>query len=137
MSTFQYTFKIAQASAEKLKDFPLSCHSVFNTDKTLFTFHLHHDSKAPLTKDELPQLFLESLAELMTPTLNANADSTPSLHIRLITLSTLMDPLVEGQEVGVQLKLLLEDPHSSLKWSPPSKQNEEHLPAPMRRKQLP
>ena len=39
-------------------------------------------------------------------------------------LSTPMDPLVEGQETGVQLQLSLEDPHSSLKWSPPSKQKE-------------
>ena len=63
--------------------------------------------------------------------------SPPSLHIRLITLSTPMDLLVEGPETEVQLQLSLEDPHSSLKWSPPSKQKEEHSPAPMRRKQLP
>ena len=48
-----------------------------------------------------------------------------------------MDPLVEGQETGVQLQLSLEDPLSSLKWSLPLKQEEEPLPAPMRRKQLP
>ena len=68
MSTFRNAFIIAQASIEKLKNFPLSCHPIFNTDKTSFTFHLHHVSKAPLTKDELPPLFLESLAELMTTT---------------------------------------------------------------------
>ena len=38
--------------------------------------------------------------------------------------------------MGVQQQLSLEDPHSSLNWSPPSKQKEEHLPT-MRRKQLP
>ena len=43
-------------------------HSIFNTDKTSFIFHLHHGSKAPLMKDKLPPLFLESLAELMAPT---------------------------------------------------------------------
>ena len=32
-----------------------------------------------------------------------------------------MDPLVEEQETGMQLQLLLEDPLSSLKWLPPSK----------------
>ena len=36
-----------------------------------------------------------------------------------------------------QLQLLLEDPHSSLKSSPPSKGKEGLLPANMRRKQLP
>ena len=55
----------------------------------------------------------------------------------LIMLSTLMDLLVEGQETGVQMKLSLEDPLSSLKWSPPSKREEEPLPVPMRKKQLP
>ena len=39
--------------------------------------------------------------------------------------------------MGVQLQLLLEDPLSSLMWSPPSKQKDKPLPAPMRRKQLP
>ena len=36
----------------------------------------------------------------------------------------------------VQLEFSLEDPLSSLKWSLPSKQEEESLPAPMRKKQL-
>ena len=45
--------------------------------------------------------------------------------------------LVEGQETGVQLQLPLEDPLSSLMWSPQSKQKDKPLPAPMRRKQLP
>ena len=45
--------------------------------------------------------------------------------------------LVEGQETGVQLQLSLEDPLSSLMWSPQSKQKDKPLPAPMRRKQLP
>ena len=49
----------------------------------------------------------------------------------------MMGPLIEGQETGVQQQLSLEDPQSSLKWSLPSKQREEHLPAPMRKKQLP
>ena len=48
-----------------------------------------------------------------------------------------MYPLVEGQETGTQQQLSLEDPNSSLKWSSPSKQKEEHLPAPIKRKQLP
>ena len=48
-----------------------------------------------------------------------------------------MDLLVEGQETGVQMQLSLEDPLSSLKWSLPSKQEEEPLPVPMRKKQLP
>ena len=68
MSTFHNTFEIAQASVEKLKNFPLYCHPIFNTDKISFIFHPHHGSKASLTKDELPALFLESLTELMTPT---------------------------------------------------------------------
>ena len=67
MSTFRNAFKIAQASVEKLKNFPLSCHQTFNTDRTLSIFHLHPGSKAPPTKDGLPPLFLESLVELMTP----------------------------------------------------------------------
>ena len=68
MSTFWNAFKIAQVSVEKLKNFPLSGHLIFNADKTLFIFHLHHGSKAPLTKDELPSLYLELLIELMAPT---------------------------------------------------------------------
>ena len=68
MSTFRNFFKITQASVEKLQKSPLSCHPIFNKDKTLLTFHLHHGSKAPLTKDVLPSLFLEPLAELVTPT---------------------------------------------------------------------
>ena len=46
-------------------------------------------------------------------------------------------PLIEWQEMGVQQQLSLEDPHSSLKWLPPSNPKEEHLPVPMGRKQLP
>ena len=68
MPTFRNVFKIAQAFLKKLKSFLLSFHPVFNIDKTSFTFHLHHGSKAPLMKDELLPLFLESLAEPMTPT---------------------------------------------------------------------
>ena len=49
---------------QKQKNFPLSCHPFFNTDKTSFIFHLHHRSIVPLTKDELPPLFQESLDEL-------------------------------------------------------------------------
>ena len=48
-----------------------------------------------------------------------------------------MDPLLQDQETGVQLQLSLEDPLSSLKWSPPSKQKEGLSPALMRRKLLP
>ena len=73
--------------------------------------------------------------------LTANVASPPLLHISLIMLSTLMDPLVEWQEMGGggrgQVQLLLENPHSSLKSSPPSKGKEGLLPANMRRKQLP
>ena len=115
MSTFRNVFKIAQASVKRLKNFPLSCHPIFNTDKTSFNFHLHHGSKAPLTKNLLSPLFLGSLGEPMTPTYNANAASPPLLHIRLITLSTLIDPLAEGQETGMQLQLFLEDPDYRLK----------------------
>ena len=136
MSTFRNALKIARTSVGKQKNFPLSCHPNFNTDKTSFIFHHHHGNKAPLTTSELPTLFLESLAELMTSTWDANVASPPLLHTRMITLSTPMDPLVEGQETEEQLQLPLEDPLSSLKWSLPSKQEEEHLPAPMRRKQL-
>ena len=68
MLTFPKAFEIAQASVEKLKNFPLSFHPIFNTDKTSFIFHLHYGSIAPLTKDALPPLFLELLVELMTPT---------------------------------------------------------------------
>ena len=53
-----------------------------------------------------------------------------------ITSSTLMDPLEEGQETGMQQQLSLGDPLSRMNWSPPLKQKVEHLPAPMRRKQL-
>ena len=66
MSTFRNAFKIAQAFVEKLKNFPRSCHQTFNIDKASLIFHLHHGSKAPLTKDGLPLLFLESLVELTT-----------------------------------------------------------------------
>ena len=57
-------FRIGRASVGKQKSFLLSCHLNFNTDKTSFIFHLHHGSKAPLTKNKLPLQFLESLAEL-------------------------------------------------------------------------
>ena len=40
-------------------------------------------------------------------------------------------------KIKCKQKLSLEDPHSSLKWSPPPKQKEGLLPAPMRRKPLP
>ena len=43
-----------------------------------------------------------------------------------------MDPLVEGQEMGVQQQLLPEDPQPSLKWSPPSRPKQEPLPVPTR-----
>ena len=118
-------------------NFPIFFHPIFNADKISFIFHLHHGNIAPLMKVELALLFSESLAELMTPTYNVNANSPPSLHIRLIPSSTLMEPLVEGQETRAQHQLSLEDHHSSLMWSPPSNQKEEHVPAPMRRKQLP
>ena len=68
----------------------------------------------PLTTDDLPPLFLELLVELMTITLNGNVAFPPSLRIRLITLSTLMGPLVEERETGVQLQLSLVDPLSNL-----------------------
>ena len=65
MSTFCNAFKIAEASVEKLKNFPLSCHPMFSTDKT-FIFHLHHSGKAPLTEDKLPPLFLKRQCSLTT-----------------------------------------------------------------------
>ena len=114
MSTSCNALKIAQVSVEKLKNFPLFCHLIFNTYKTSFIFHLHHGSKAPLMKDGLQPLFLELLVELMTITYNPNKASPPLLQIRLITLSTPMGLLVEGQETRVQLQLSLEDPLSSL-----------------------
>ena len=114
MSTFRNTFKVAHVSVKKLKNSPLSCHLIFNTDKTSLIFHLHHGSKAPLTTDELPPLFLELMVELMSITLNRNVAFPPSLHIRLIMLPTPMGPLVREQETGVQLQLSLENPPSSL-----------------------
>ena len=48
-----------------------------------------------------------------------------------------MDPLVEGQETGVQQQLSLDNPQSNLKGLPPSKPKEERSPAPTKRKQLP
>ena len=68
MSTFSNTFKVAQVSVKNLKNSPLSCHLIFNTDTTSLIFHIHHDSKAPLTTDELLPLFLVLLVELMTVT---------------------------------------------------------------------
>ena len=65
-------------------------------------------------KHGLQPLFLELLLELMTITYNPNKTSPPLLQIRLITLSTPMGPLVEGQETRVQLQLSQEDPLSSL-----------------------
>ena len=64
--TYLNIFKITQASVEKQKNFPLSCHPNFNIDRTSSIFHLHHSNIAPLTKDKLPPLFLVSLVELMT-----------------------------------------------------------------------
>ena len=57
----------------------------------------------------------------MTLIKNADAASSPFL------LTTLMDLLVEEKK-GVPQQLLLDDPHSSLKWLPPSKPKEEHSP---------
>ena len=43
----------------------LSCHLIFNTDKT-FISHLHHGSKAPLITDKSPPLSQVLPVELMT-----------------------------------------------------------------------
>ena len=56
----------------------------------------------------------------MKTTQNANVAFPPSSHTWLITLSTQMDPLVEEQEMGVQLQSSLEDPLSNLLYSPSS-----------------
>ena len=40
MSTIHNAFKVAQVSLEKLKNSRLSCHLIFNTDKTSLIFHL-------------------------------------------------------------------------------------------------
>ena len=115
----------------KAKNFPFFYHTIQHR-QNISIFHLYHGSLAPFTKDELPQLFLVSLVKLMTLIENAVAALPPLLHIRLITPSTLMDPLVEGQETGLQQQLSLEDPQSSLKWIPnPSKPKEEHSPVAM------
>ena len=118
--TYLSVLKITQASVEKPKNVTLICHPNFNTDKTSI-FYLHHGSLAPVTRDELPPLFLVSLVELMTLIKNADAASSPFL------LTTLMDLLVEEKK-GVPQQLSLDDPHSSLKWLPPSKPKEEHSP---------
>ena len=99
-------------------------------------FHIHHGSSEPLARNELPPLFLVSLVELMTLIYNADAASPSLLHTRLITPSTLTDPLVEGQEMGMQQQFSLEDPQSRLKWLPPSKPKGQRSPAPTRRYQL-
>ena len=69
--------------------------------RTSFISYLHRGNKAPLLKNELPPLFLESLVELMTLTYGANAASPPLLHIRLTILSKPMDPLVTERETAV------------------------------------
>ena len=51
MSTFRNAFKIAQDFVEKLNNFLLSCHPIFNTDRTSFIFHLPHGSKTLRMKD--------------------------------------------------------------------------------------
>ena len=61
-------FKVAQVSVEKQKNSRLSCHLIFNTDKTSFIFLLHHGSKAPLIPDESPPLSQVLPVELMTTT---------------------------------------------------------------------
>ena len=48
-----------------------------------------------------------------------------------------MDPLVEEQETRVLQQLSLEDPLTSLRYSPLSKQKVVRSPAPMRKKLLP
>ena len=112
MSTFHSAFKIAQVSTEKLKNSRLSCHLIFNTDKTSLIFYLHLGHKAPLMSDEFPSLSLVLMIGLMTITLNGHVTFPPSPHIRLIMLSTLMGQLVEKQETRVQLQL--QDPLSSV-----------------------
>ena len=123
--------KFLSKSQELSTLLPLFYHTNFNIDKTSSISHLHHGSLASFTKDELPPLFLVSLVKLMTLIENNDAALPPLLHIRLITPSTLMDPLVEGQETGLQQQLSLEDPQSSLKWLSPSKPKEEHSPVAM------
>ena len=54
MSTSHNAFKVAPVSFEKQKNSRLSCHLIFNTDKTSFISHLHHGRKAPLILDESP-----------------------------------------------------------------------------------
>ena len=54
MSTSHNAFKVAPVSIEKQKNSRLSCHLIFNTDKTSLIFFLHHGSKAPLILDESP-----------------------------------------------------------------------------------
>ena len=100
MSTFCNVFKIAQAFVEKLKTSPLFCYQTFNTGRTSFISNLHRSNKAPLLKNGLPPLFLESLVELMTLTYGVNASSPLLLHISLTTLSTPMDLLVMEREMG-------------------------------------
>ena len=59
--------KAKEKTLRSTDDYPKHIVLDVNTDKTSFIFHLHHGSKAPLTKVELPPLFLELLAELMPP----------------------------------------------------------------------
>ena len=56
--------KIAQASVEKRKNFLLSCHLKFNTNKTSSIFHPNLGIIAPITKEEFPLLFLVSMVDL-------------------------------------------------------------------------
>ena len=46
--------QVAPVSVEKQKNFRLSCHLIFNTEKTSFIFLLHHGNNATLIPDESP-----------------------------------------------------------------------------------
>ena len=61
-------FKIATASVARPTTFLPFCHLNFSTNETLTIFHLQHGSLEPLTRNQLPPLFLVSLAGLMTLT---------------------------------------------------------------------
>ena len=73
----------------------------------------------------------------MTLIYSADAVSPSLLRTRLNTPSTLMDPLVEGEEIGTQQQMSLEDPQSNVKCLPPPKPKGDRSPAPTRKKQLP
>ena len=105
-------FKVAQASLKK-QNFRLSYHLVFNTEKT-FISHLYHGSRTPLIPGASPPPSQVLPVELMTTTQNGNVAFPLSPNTRVITLSTAVDPLVEEQEMGVQLLSSLGDPLSSL-----------------------